>query len=146
VAHEATTQVRARLGAIHHPERDPDYPIDYVLDGQQRLTSIFGVFQTELAESGDPEGWLPIYFDHQADSDVQEPQFAALPAGEVNPSRHFPLSTLFDSAAYRSATATFSGAALSRIDDMQQRFKEVRVPTQRLKRMIKPAWQLSLSG
>lgn len=119
-----------KLGPYTIPERDPDYPIDYVLDGQQRLTSIFGVFQTELAETGDPEGWLPIYFDHQADPDVQEPQFAALPGSEVDTTRHFPLQTLFDSKAYRTATETFAGEALSRIDDMQQRFKEVGVPTQ----------------
>lgn len=118
------------LGPYTIPERDPDYPIDYVLDGQQRLTSIFGVFQTELTEVEDPEGWLPIYFDHQADPDVQEPQFAALPPSEVDSTRHFPLQTLFDSTAYRSATEPFSGDALSRIDDMQQRFKEVGVPTQ----------------
>jgi hypothetical protein len=118
------------LGPYTIPERDPDYPIDYVLDGQQRLTSIFGVFQTELAEAGDPEGWLPIYFDYDADPDVQEPQFVALPSSEVDHQQHFPLRTLFDSTAYRSATEPFSGDALSRIDDMQQRFKEAGVPTQ----------------
>jgi uncharacterized protein with ParB-like and HNH nuclease domain len=37
-----------KLGPFVLPDRDPDYPIDYVLDGQQRITSIFGVFQTEL--------------------------------------------------------------------------------------------------
>lgn len=30
------------------PERHPDYPVDYVLDDQQRITSIFGDFQTRL--------------------------------------------------------------------------------------------------
>lgn len=118
------------LGPYRIPERDPDYPIDYVLDGQQRLTSIFGVFQTELSEVSDPEGWLPIYFDHHADPDVQEPQFVALLPAEVDPSQHFPLATLFDPTAYRSATERFSGDTLTRIDDMQQRFKEAGVPTQ----------------
>src|SRR4051812_31154374 len=37
-----------QLGPFVLPERDPDYPVDYVLDGQQRVTSVFGVFQTEL--------------------------------------------------------------------------------------------------
>jgi len=53
------------LGPYALPRQDPDYPIDYVLDGQQRLTSVFGVFQTALEEQW-AEGWLPIYFDHQA--------------------------------------------------------------------------------
>lgn len=36
------------LGHFFLPEPTKDYPVDYVLDGQQRLTSIFSVFQTEL--------------------------------------------------------------------------------------------------
>ena len=34
------------LGRFILPKPTKDYPIDYVLDGQQRLTSIFSVFQT----------------------------------------------------------------------------------------------------
>ena len=26
------------------PDREPDYPVNYVLDGQQRLSSIYAVF------------------------------------------------------------------------------------------------------
>ncbi|HEV7770605.1 MAG TPA: DUF262 domain-containing protein [Solirubrobacterales bacterium] len=50
------------LGPYELPEVDPDLPIDYVLDGQQRLTSVFGVFQTEI-EPKENEDWLPVYFD-----------------------------------------------------------------------------------
>src|SRR3990172_5528987 len=43
------------LGPFELPDPKADWPIDYVLDGQQRLTSIFGVFQTEFppVETGD---------------------------------------------------------------------------------------------
>ncbi|ARO88034.1 DUF262 domain-containing protein [Nitrosospira lacus] len=37
------------LGPFKLPPPVEDYPVDYVLHGQQRITSIFGVFQTELA-------------------------------------------------------------------------------------------------
>ena len=37
-----------KLGPFQLPAKDPDFPTDYVLDGQQRATSIFGVFQSEL--------------------------------------------------------------------------------------------------
>lgn len=37
-----------KLGKFELAEPAKDYPIDYVLDGQQRLTSIFSVFQTEI--------------------------------------------------------------------------------------------------
>jgi hypothetical protein len=134
------------LGPYTIPERDPDYPIDYVLDGQQRLTSIFGVFQTELAEIGDPEGWLPIYFDHQADPDVQEPQFMALTPGEVDPTRHFPLQTLFDSTAYRSATEPFSGDAWVVLMTCSNALRRSASQLRRLKRTIKHASQSFSSG
>jgi hypothetical protein len=37
-----------KLGVFELPPPDEDYPVDYVLDGQQRLTSIFSTFQTTL--------------------------------------------------------------------------------------------------
>ena len=37
-----------KLGVFELPPPDKDYPVDYVLDGQQRLTSIFTTFQTTL--------------------------------------------------------------------------------------------------
>ncbi len=66
-----------QLGPFQLPDAEPDYPIDYVLDGQQRLTSIFGVFQTELVPTEDAP-WTKIYFDLRAEDDLQESQFLVL--------------------------------------------------------------------
>ncbi|WP_436664023.1 GmrSD restriction endonuclease domain-containing protein [Alicyclobacillus acidoterrestris] len=118
-----------QLGPFLLPEIDPDYPIDYVLDGQQRLTSIFGVFQTELIPEV-PEEWTKIYFDFRVDSNVKETQFLALEDEQVDPDRHFPLRTLFDTTAYRRATRGFDDAVAEKIDQMQSVFKEVRIPIQ----------------
>ncbi|MEX2523545.1 MAG: DUF262 domain-containing protein [Gammaproteobacteria bacterium] len=120
-----------RLGPFELLERDPDYPIDYVLDGQQRLTSIFGVFQSEL-EPDDTVEWTDIYFDLAADPDAQESQFLALEPGMVDPRRHFPLKTLFLSVDYRRATQNFGDQDLKRLDEMQAHFKEARIPIQLL--------------
>ena len=120
-----------QLGPFSLPERDPDYPIDYVLDGQQRLTSIFGVFQTDIPPDPAVE-WLDIFFDLAADADAQESQFVALPIGDVDPRRHFPLKTLFVPVNYRRATENLSDPDLIRIDEMQARFKEARIPYQLL--------------
>jgi uncharacterized protein with ParB-like and HNH nuclease domain len=38
---KAQLKTERQLGPFDLPERDPEYPIDYVLDGQQRITSIF---------------------------------------------------------------------------------------------------------
>jgi hypothetical protein len=118
-----------QLGPFVLMERDADYPIDYVLDGQQRITSIFGVFQTELLPEV-PEDWTKIYFDYKADSNAKEPQFVALQDNQVDLTRHFPLKTLFDTTAYRRATASFDDETAEKIDKMQSVFKEVRIPIQ----------------
>ena len=35
------------IGGLKLPDRDPEYPVNYVLDGQQRLSSIYAVFATD---------------------------------------------------------------------------------------------------
>jgi hypothetical protein len=120
-----------KLGPYDLPPVDPAYPIDYVLDGQQRLTSVFGVFQNELepaADEVDPR--FSIYFDLQAEATMQESEFVVLAEDEVDLNRHFPLNVLFDVVRYREATERFQGDDLTNIDRMQSRFKEVVIPTQ----------------
>jgi hypothetical protein len=121
-----------KLGPFNLPDPAEDYPVDYVLDGQQRITSIFGVFQTQL-ETGASEAWQEIYFDYQADKSAQESQFFALLPDEVDQKRHFPLKTLFDTTAYRKATQNFDEMLAKKIDEMQTVFKEVRIPVQLFK-------------
>lgn len=117
------------LGPFELPELEPDYPIDYVLDGQQRLTSIFGVFQSDL-EAKEDASWMNIYFDMSAESDMQESQFVCPEPSEVDLNRHFPISTFFDVTAYRKATAGLSEDHAELIDKVQSVFKEAAIPTQ----------------
>lgn len=120
-----------QLGPFELPEPDADFPIDYVLDGQQRVTSIFGVFQTEI--NGDSDEWKEIYFDFSQEDDVQETQFFALSNHEVDLEKHFPLRTIFDTAAYRRSTKDMSDEVAASIDRMQSVFKEARIPVQTFK-------------
>jgi len=115
------------LGPFDLPDPEADWPIDYVLDGQQRLTSIFGVFQTELmpATTGD---WFDIYFDLRATEGALEGQFIPLPPEAVEEGRHFPLNTLFNSVEYRKATQNLSEEDTRRLDDLQAKFKEALIP------------------
>lgn len=73
--------------------------MDYVLDGQQRLTSIFSVFQTELIPKVD-SNWKDIYYLIGNDQSSQELQFIPLAKEEVDLKKHFPIKTLFDSVEY----------------------------------------------
>ncbi|MBN4001141.1 DUF262 domain-containing protein [Nostoc sp. LPT] len=121
-----------KLGAFALPSPKEDYPIDYVLDGQQRLTSIFSVFQTELQPTQEYD-WTGIYFDLEAEEDVQESQFYALRREEVISGKHFSLNVLFDSVKYREATEKCTREQIIRIDTLQEKFKEVSIPAQILK-------------
>lgn len=122
-------KAESNLGPFTLPEPRKKYPVQYVLDGQQRVTSIFGVFQTALGKVPSDE-WVDIYFDFSKPDDAQELLFQALAESEVDRARHFPLSTLFDSGKYRAATAGLDEEAIKKIDKMQERFKEIIIPVQ----------------
>ncbi len=118
-----------KLGPFVLPDRDPDFPLDYVLDGQQRLTSVFGVFQTEIVPTGDA-AWTNIYYDIAAAPDLQDTQFRALSEDEVDLDRHFPIGTFFDVPAYRKATRRFSDEIADRIGAVQAVFQQAIIPVQ----------------
>jgi hypothetical protein len=130
-AHELLKHER-QLGPYELPDLREDYPIDYVLDGQQRVTSMFATFQTELPRPGG-EAWTDIYFDYRAPADPQDSNFFALSKEEADPGQFFPMSVLFDSAAYRAATETVDADLIPHIDDLQSRIKEALIPIEILR-------------
>ena len=119
------------LGPYELPQPKDQYPIDYVLDGQQRLTSIFAVFQTELVQAESPKvEWVDIYFDMHAKEDAQDSQFLALEPEMVDENRHFPLKVLFDVTAYGARMRKLNDTDAKLIDDLQNRFKEAQIPVE----------------
>ena len=122
-----------KLGPYELPVAPPDYPLYYVLDGQQRITSLFGVFQTELPEN-QSEQWMNVYFDFKVDPNAQDSQFVALGASDADRKRYFPLKTLFDTVAYRKATQELDDEDVRKIDAMQAVFKETLLPIQIISR------------
>ena len=116
-----------QLGNFDLPEPQKTYPIDYVLDGQQRLTSIFSVFQTEMKpiENGN---WMDIYYLIGSKNSIQISKFIALIEKDVDLNKHFPLNVLFDSVKYRQATDIFDSVIKEELDKLQEKFKEVIVP------------------
>ncbi|WP_247527510.1 DUF262 domain-containing protein [Bradyrhizobium sp. 199] len=116
------------LGPFQLPQNDPEYPTDYILDGQQRITSIFGAFQTEITLPQKPL-WAKIYYDMKGSENAQESSFTALEDNEVS-ERHFPIGCLFDPVLYRKETADYDDATIARLDKIQARFKEALIPVQ----------------
>lgn len=125
-------ETEKQFGPFKLFDRDEEYPIDYVLDGQQRVTSIFGVFQTEIEEIIGVENPFKIYYDLNADENSQDSQFVPLKDEDVIENRHFPLDCLFDTVKYRRATSKLDEPILEKIDNLQAVFKEVKIPYQTL--------------
>lgn len=121
--------IEKNLGPFELPKPKDDYPIDYVLDGQQRITAIYATFQT-ASDVEQNESWKDIYFDYSISDNAQETSFLALMPEDVDLNKHFPLRTLFDTVEYRKATRNFDDDIAQRIDEMQSRFKEARLPVQ----------------
>lgn len=122
-----------RLGTFTLPQPQADYPIDYVLDGQQRLTSIFTVFQTDLKAEPNPD-WADIYFDLAATGNPQDSVFTAIPEGDpFDKTRFFPMNVLFESVGYRATTEHLVPEQIALVDKLQEKFKEVQIPVQILK-------------
>ncbi|UEM09048.1 DUF262 domain-containing protein [Bradyrhizobium barranii subsp. barranii] len=117
------------LGPFHLPQNDPEYPTDYILDGQQRITSIFGVFQTEIALEDKPL-WAKIYYDMKGSENAQESSFTALEDEDVIKHQHFPIGCLFDPVLYRKETTDYDDTTIARLDKIQARFKEALIPVQ----------------
>ncbi|MGC4804240.1 GmrSD restriction endonuclease domain-containing protein [Micromonospora sp. DT233] len=124
-------KVENRLGTFELPPPDKDYPVDYVLDGQQRLTSIFTTFQRRIDSAvHDPEVWLPIYYDFDAVEDAQDSRFAALPPEQASPQRYFPLSTFFEPVEFSLKTRELDESRHREIVTVQQRFLSLLLPVQ----------------
>jgi hypothetical protein len=114
------------LGYFELPEPKKDYPVNYVLDGQQRLTSLFSVFQTVLTPTTNE--WVDIFFDLDAQENIQESTFLALDPSEVDIKRHFPVKTFFESIEYRKATKDLNESQITKIDSVQRKFLEYLIP------------------
>ena len=116
------------LGSFKLPDPRRDYPVNYVLDGQQRLTSLFGTFQTSLVP--EDNSWVDIFFDMEAASNPQDSCFYALTEDEVEHARHFPIKTFFETIDYRNATSKLTSEQIVLVDNVQEKFKEYRIQNQ----------------
>lgn len=120
-----------KLGPFELPKKDLDFPTDYVLDGQQRATSIFGVFQSGLkAADGENDSAFKIYFDIGAAPNVQDSSFLFVADEEVDPQRHFPLRLLFNPPEYRKYLAKVDEPTAQLVDNLYTRFTQARIPVQ----------------
>ena len=93
------------LGPYRLPENDPEYPIDYVLDGQQRITSIFGIFQNSLiAEEDEGTDWTNLFFELNSKESVPFKHLDDFT--NYDNQKFFPLKYVFNSPIYSRVSAS----------------------------------------
>lgn len=117
------------LGNFTIPDPRKEHPVYYVLDGQQRITSLFSVFQTELTANNNYE-WLDIYYDFDASNEIQESKFVALQQQEYIEGRYFPMSVVFDANRFFTEASKLDEQKRNEILKVQQMFQEYSLPTQ----------------
>ncbi len=119
------------LGPYVLPDPKKEYPIEYVLDGQQRITSIFATFQSELMPNPNSDiNWLDIYFDLSSSADDQDSQFAALTAAQVTPD-HFPLRALFNVTEFGKISREITDPEKQKkLDYLHAQFTEAVIPVE----------------
>jgi hypothetical protein len=118
------------LGPYKLRQNDPEYPIDYVLDGQQRITSIFGIFQNSInPNEGEETSWTNLFFALNSKESVP---FCYLDDSQnYDPNSFFPLKYVFDAPKYRQLTRNLDENLASQIDDLVERFTKARIPLER---------------
>ncbi|GAO06684.1 hypothetical protein TPA0598_01_10560 [Streptomyces lydicamycinicus] len=105
------------IGGLNIADRKPDYPVNYLLDGQQRLSTVCGALHWK--PDGDPDSIWNIVFDVQAD------EFVHLHSLGDPPLTQIPVRLLSDPANFfRRVSAIEGDAARVTADALFNRFQD----------------------
>lgn len=131
------------IGGLLLPDIDPDYPLNYVLDGQQRLSVIYGVFahekQIDLQKDKyivDPQ-FFDIYFDLSTEKFIPKSEFSADPANYdefplldklAKDSKYLKLDSLFSAREFLNQTRQLDEKYLDLATNVQAKFQGYKVP------------------
>jgi hypothetical protein len=123
-----------QLGPYKLSENDPEYPIEYVLDGQQRITSIFGIFQNSLTPEDDKNtDWIHLFFELNSQESV--PFKYLEDYTNYDATKFFPLKHLFhpDYLLRFLAKNSDHNSCVEigkQIQDLYNRFNQARIPVE----------------
>lgn len=129
------------LGPYKIPETDSQNQRDYVLDGQQRITSIFGIFQNTLtAEDSENTAWTNLFFELNSEESVP---FKYLEDSiNYDPTKFFPLKYLFtqdyllelmEKLVRQNNVDNSSRNIAKQIQDLYNKFHKAKIPVERFK-------------
>ena len=123
------------IGGLRLPEREPDYPVSYVLDGQQRLSSIYAAFsperqyeETEGSYAVNPEVFeITFHFENKS----------FLPTGQVGETEGMQLKHLFDTERFFAALEPLCVENQRAARDLFSRMNNYEIPTITISRRSK---------
>ncbi|WP_461453173.1 DUF262 domain-containing protein [Mucilaginibacter sp.] len=125
---------KRNIGGYNLPESKAEYPINYVLDGQQRITSIFGVFSVGL-EYNDPDNAInvfEIYYDLTIEKFISKKDLNLT-------NKYLPLKLIFDNYNFNTHIQehSFSQEETKEAVRLQSLFQDYDVPTVTIKKRTK---------
>ncbi|MDB5158808.1 MAG: hypothetical protein JWR50_3515, partial [Mucilaginibacter sp.] len=125
---------KRNIGGYNLPESKAEYPINYVLDGQQRITSIFGVFSFGL-EYDDPETSINVFDVYY---DLALSKFINIKDLNVN-NKYFPLKLVFDNYSFNTHLQDykFDSEETKEAVRLQALFQDYDVPMVTIKKRTK---------
>ena len=123
-SHERLKSSR-NIGGFAIPEREPSYPVNYVLDGQQRLSAIYGVFCKKRELTTDEKYKVdPIIFELYFDLD--EEKFVA--ENDRTPfATYLKIACLFSTKDFLNAVHNLDSERMGRAERLLSKFSNYEV-------------------
>jgi hypothetical protein len=114
------------VGGFELPKTPEDYPVNYVLDGQQRLTTLYGVFNSD-AKTAEPElaDRFNVCFDPATEQFVHHT--------EADPKTSINLRVILDTTKLLPEMTRFDDTAKTIIATLTERFKDYEFPVVTIK-------------
>lgn len=114
------------VGGFKLPATPEDFPVNYVLDGQQRLTTLYGVFHSD-ADTSLPE--LARRFDVCFVPETEEFVHVSV----ANPDKSINLRKILDTTKLLPELQRFSKSDQEKIATVTERFKDYEFPVVTIK-------------
>ncbi|MEQ9479821.1 MAG: DUF262 domain-containing protein, partial [Algiphilus sp.] len=109
------------IGGFKLPDTPTDFPVNYVLDGQQRLTTLYGVFNSERPnQNNELASRFDVCFDFAYECFVH--------ASQANPLTSINLRLILDTTKLFPALEKFDAEPRRKIATLTERFKDYEFP------------------
>lgn len=119
------------------PSSDPELPTNYVLDGQQRISTIYGVFSQNTEQEIDFEGYQPkkdlfeIYYDFKLNKFLPKPELTS------HPDTYIYLRSLLNVTTLMQALNNLNKKYHARAQELVSKFNNYEIPIVTIKHRTK---------